>query len=192
MTEPLVATGSARRLGACRRLSLLDFSNARNPLKHWLFRLLPFSKKHRQNVLTTDLTTYGKWPKNRIFFTLRGVAQLVARDVWDVDAAGSNPVTPTKICALCTKKSVLFIRLGLIFLFIISNLLLCQKTTVFNKTLSFGTGHWFCRFLSYFWSVFWKSFFFAFCDSNFEGWRFIFVSPRSLSSSRQIGIYLRQ
>ena len=34
--------------------------------------------------------------KNSIFFTLRGVAQLVARDVWDVDAAGSNPVTPTK------------------------------------------------------------------------------------------------
>ena len=24
----------------------------------------------------------------------RGVAQLVARDIWDVDAAGSNPVTP--------------------------------------------------------------------------------------------------
>ena len=33
--------------------------------------------------------------KNLIFFTFRGVAQLVARDVWDVDAAGSNPVTPT-------------------------------------------------------------------------------------------------
>ena len=33
--------------------------------------------------------------KKSIFFTLRGVAQLVARDVWDVDAAGSNPVTPT-------------------------------------------------------------------------------------------------
>ena len=30
----------------------------------------------------------------------RGVAQLVARDVWDVDAAGSNPVTPTKIAVL--------------------------------------------------------------------------------------------
>ena len=30
----------------------------------------------------------------------RGVAQLVARDVWDVDAAGSNPVTPTKITDL--------------------------------------------------------------------------------------------
>ena len=26
----------------------------------------------------------------------RGVAQLVARDIWDVEAAGSNPVTPTK------------------------------------------------------------------------------------------------
>ena len=48
-------------------------------------------------------------------------------------ARESNPVTPTKICALCTKKSVLFIRLGLIFLFIISNLLLCQKTTVLTK-----------------------------------------------------------
>ena len=33
--------------------------------------------------------------KNRIKITHRGVAQLVARDVWDVDAAGSNPVTPT-------------------------------------------------------------------------------------------------
>ena len=32
--------------------------------------------------------------------TQRGVAQLVARDVWDVDAAGSNPVTPTKIADL--------------------------------------------------------------------------------------------
>ena len=39
--------------------------------------------------------------KNSIFFTLRGVAQLVARDVWDVDAAGSNPVTPTKASILC-------------------------------------------------------------------------------------------
>ncbi len=27
---------------------------------------------------------------------LRGVAQLVAREVWDFDAAGSSPVTPTK------------------------------------------------------------------------------------------------
>ena len=32
---------------------------------------------------------------NRLIY--RGVAQLVAREVWDFDAAGSNPVTPTKI-----------------------------------------------------------------------------------------------
>ena len=30
-------------------------------------------------------------------YILRGVAQLVARHIWDVDAAGSTPVTPTKI-----------------------------------------------------------------------------------------------
>lgn len=27
----------------------------------------------------------------------RGVAQLVARHIWDVDAVGSNPATPTRI-----------------------------------------------------------------------------------------------
>ncbi len=32
------------------------------------------------------------------YHSYRGVAQLVARDVRDVEAAGSNPVTPTKKC----------------------------------------------------------------------------------------------
>ena len=32
-----------------------------NPYKHSLFRVLLFSKKYQQNVLTTDLTTYGKF-----------------------------------------------------------------------------------------------------------------------------------
>ena len=32
---------------------------------------------------------------NRLVF-LRGVAQLVARVLWEHDAAGSNPVTPTR------------------------------------------------------------------------------------------------
>ena len=44
--------------------------------------------------LTTDLTTYKQKPKNSI--QNRGVAQLVAREVWDFDAVGSNPATPTK------------------------------------------------------------------------------------------------
>ena len=39
----------------------------------------------------------------------RGVAQLVARDIWDVDAAGSNPVTPTKFLkALANAKAFIF------------------------------------------------------------------------------------
>ena len=73
----------------------LIFQMHENPCKYWLFRVLPFSKKHRQNVLTTDLTTYGKWPKNRIFFTLRGVAKLVSHRIWDAGIARSSRVTPT-------------------------------------------------------------------------------------------------
>ena len=37
-------------------------------------------------------------------FTNRGVAQLVAREVWDFDAVGSNPATPTKIAVLTAKS----------------------------------------------------------------------------------------
>ena len=51
-------------------------------------------KKRSKMCLTTDLTTYTQKPKNSI--QNRGVAQLGARDIWDVEAAGSNPVTPTK------------------------------------------------------------------------------------------------
>ena len=32
---------------------------------------------------------------NLLVINRRGVAQLVARDIWDVEAAGSKPVTPT-------------------------------------------------------------------------------------------------
>ena len=40
------------------------------------------------------------WPPTRPQLNnYRGVAQLVARDIWDVDAAGSNPVTPTNFPA---------------------------------------------------------------------------------------------
>ncbi len=54
-----------------------------------------------QNPSKIGLTTY----KNSIK-AYRGVAQLVARDVWDVDAAGSNPVTPTSRQCLHPKSGV--------------------------------------------------------------------------------------
>ena len=47
--------------------------------------------------------------------THRGVAQLVARDVWDVDAAGSNPVTPTKNPIVNAFSTMGFCFLRLIF-----------------------------------------------------------------------------
>ena len=43
--------------------------------------------------LTTVCPTSTQKLKNSI--QNRGVAQLGARDIWDVEAAGSNPVTPT-------------------------------------------------------------------------------------------------
>ena len=72
--------------------------------------------------------------KNRLF------------SVWEHDVAGSNPVIPTKLVLYAQKISP-FHKIRTDFLFIISNLLLCQKTTVFNKTLSFGTRHRFWAFL---------------------------------------------
>ena len=42
--------------------------------------------------------------KNQIY---RGVAQLVARLLWEQDAGGSSPFTPTKILTESGKKSLL-------------------------------------------------------------------------------------
>ena len=41
-------------------------------------------------------------------YILRGVAQLVARHIWDVDAAGSTPVTPTKIAVSTSVGTAIF------------------------------------------------------------------------------------
>ena len=49
----------------------------------------------------------NKVEKNNKF---RGVAQLGARDIWDVEAAGSNPVTPT-----ITKKNTVWCSFLLCF-----------------------------------------------------------------------------
>ena len=36
----------------------------------------------------------------------RGVAQLVARGVWDAEAGGSSPLTPTLLCLLTPPLSI--------------------------------------------------------------------------------------
>ena len=63
-------------------------------------------------ILTTILTTIDlliyKQFSTIIYYNLiifRGVAQLGARDIWDVEAAGSNPVTPTRIAVLTAYES---------------------------------------------------------------------------------------
>ena len=46
-------------------------------------------------------------PKDFIF---RGVAQLVARQFWELDVAGSSPVTPTKNKLLTFVGSLFFVQ----------------------------------------------------------------------------------
>ena len=91
------AVGSARRLGASYRHSATQNEKRRKALKTLSFlRLIDFDivleKRfdHRFDHLQ-------KSNEKSNIFTLRGVAQLVAREVWDFDAVGSNPATPTKI-----------------------------------------------------------------------------------------------
>ena len=92
----LVTTGSARRLGARHRPQGIPKQKTPKTLINTDFFGTILSRENPiLSGLTTDLTTYGKIAKIQYFFTFRGVAQLEARDVWDVDAAGSNPVTPT-------------------------------------------------------------------------------------------------
>ena len=52
--------------------------------------------KYFSNFLLTNKIKYYILSRLTKKYILRGVAQLVARHIWDVDAAGSTPVTPTK------------------------------------------------------------------------------------------------
>ena len=89
------AVGSARGLGACDRLMSRP-SKARKISVFLAFSRFSAAVCFGKKLLTTDLTTYGFDRKKSNISTNRGVAQLVAREVWDFDAVGSNPATPTK------------------------------------------------------------------------------------------------
>ena len=67
------------------------FSNPATPLHSKRTRLSPLNKIPAKVVHTTCLLL-----QNKISYLFPGVAQLVARVVWDHQAAGSNPVTRTK------------------------------------------------------------------------------------------------
>ena len=137
------AVGSAPGLGARHRPLIMK--SRKTPKSHVntdFFGTILSRKILYKSGLTTCLTTYGNWPKNRIFFTLRGVAQLVARDVWDVDAAGSNPVTPTKN----QPKTSYFDLFSAVFLYIFHKIGCFQLTTCLPD---FGAFYWiFHGFLS--------------------------------------------
>ncbi len=49
--------------------------------------------KSRRYLINAFLNLWNKIPTSK----LRGVAQLVARVVWDHEAGGSSPLTPTKL-----------------------------------------------------------------------------------------------
>ena len=66
------------------------FSNPATPLHSKRTRFSPLSKIPSKVVHTTCLLL-----QNKISYSFPGVAQLVARVVWDHQAAGSNPVTRT-------------------------------------------------------------------------------------------------
>ena len=51
------------------------------------------------------------------YLSHRGVAQLVARDFWEVEAAGSNPVTPT--IAKSPPNGLVSCLAGIFYLFVI-------------------------------------------------------------------------
>ena len=64
------------------------------------------------------------------------MAQLVARDVWDVDAAGSNPVTPTKNQP---KTSLLD--------------LFSANFYIFSTKLAISVDHMFACFFGFYWII---------------------------------------
>lgn len=87
------AIGSALALGACRAVITVILQKSRNPFIYADFRHLMKTQNSVEFAFDHSLSHF--YAKNEKLNKNRGVAQLGARDIWDVEAAGSNPVTPT-------------------------------------------------------------------------------------------------
>ena len=79
-------------LGALKGPSIMFSANYATSSNTKRTRFSPLSKITAKVVHTTYLLL-----QNKISYLFPGVAQLVARVVWDHQAAGSNPVTRTRI-----------------------------------------------------------------------------------------------
>ena len=84
-------------------------------LSYWCVHSLLYFDFHKYSIENEKfLKKYCKTLKNMLYYIsaekikgifnkYRGVAQLVARVVWDHEVAGSIPVTSTKKCKICRR-----------------------------------------------------------------------------------------
>ena len=85
--------GSALALGACPAVTAKKIRKSRKAFVYADFR--HFMKTQNGVEFAFDHSLSHFHAKTKKLNKNRGVAQLGARDIWDVEAAGSNPVTPT-------------------------------------------------------------------------------------------------
>ena len=112
---------------------------------------------------------------NLIFFTHRGVAQLVARELWELDAAGSSPVTSTNQKGACPPFCIGRMdrneKMQWSFRFCLQNdgmlpsrkLLKVRTRTFLQSSNPVASTIWALRAIL-------KAFFFDYSDAKFECW----------------------
>ncbi len=87
------AVGSAPASGACLAVTAAKMRKSRKAFNGADFRVVFKTQNCVDFEFDHSLSHFHA--KRRKLNKNRGVAQLGARDIWDVEAAGSNPVTPT-------------------------------------------------------------------------------------------------
>ena len=87
------SAGRAGGLGPCLAVIAKKIRKSRKAFTYADFR--HFKKTQKSVDFEFDHNLSHFHAKTKKLNKNRGVAQLGARDIWDVEAAGSNPVTPT-------------------------------------------------------------------------------------------------